>query len=241
MNMAQDGKRPLVIVGTGEIALIAREYFAHDSEYTPVAFTIGDGFANQDALEGLPLISIENVTERYPPSSYAAFVAIGDTSLNRLRARYYRLMKQHGYQLPSYVSSHCFRWHNVEIGENCLILENNVLQPFVTIGNNVILWSGNHIGHRSRIEDHVFITSHVVISGFCKIGRHSYIGVNSSIANNVDVAEDNFIAMATTIQASTPADTVHQGNPAETRKVSATRFCRVPKQEIAPDSPSAPE
>jgi len=33
----------------------------------------------------------------------------------------------------------------------------------VTIGNNVTLWSGNHIGHDAMIDDHGFITSHVVI------------------------------------------------------------------------------
>ena len=227
--MAQDGLRPLVIIGTSEIAIIAREYFACDSDYTPIAFAIGDGYAKVETMDGLPLVPMERLAERYPPSECFAFVAIGDTHLNRLRARYYREAKQLGYRFASYISSHCFIWHNVEIGENCFILENNVLQPFVKVGNNVILWSGNHIGHRTEIYDSVFITSHVVISGLCKIGQFSYIGVNSSIAHNVDVGSDNFVAMATTIATSTPPDTVHQGNPAEIRKVASTRFCRVPK------------
>ena len=50
-----------------------------------------------------------------------------------------------------------------------MILENNVIQTNVSIGNNVILWSGNHVGHRSTIEDHVHMSSHCVISGFCTI------------------------------------------------------------------------
>ena len=52
-------------------------------------------------------------------------------------------------------------------GDNCFILEDNTVQPFVTIGNNVTLWSGNHIGHDSVIEDDCFISSHVVVSGTC--------------------------------------------------------------------------
>ena len=35
----------------------------------------------------------------------------------------------------------------------------------VRIGNDVVLWSGNHIGHDSTIGDHCFIASHVVVSG----------------------------------------------------------------------------
>jgi len=238
--MANDNIRPLVIVGTGEIALIAREYFEHDSIYTPVAFAIGDGYAKADMLDGLPLLPIEEIKDRFPPQKCSAFVAIGDTHLNRLRTRYYKFMKSEGYELATYVSSHCFKWHNVEVGDNCLILENNVLQPFVKIGNNVILWSGNHIGHRSEVKDNVFITSHVVVSGLCKVGEFTYIGVNASVAHNVEISADNFIAMSTAIGSSTAPDTIHQGNPSEVRKVSATRFCRVPGHYLVKAEPSAP-
>ena len=36
-----------------------------------------------------------------------------------------------------------------------------------SIGNNTIIWSGNHIGHHSKIGNNCFISSHVVVSGFC--------------------------------------------------------------------------
>ena len=35
----------------------------------------------------------------------------------------------------------------------------------MTIGDDCVLWSGNHIGHHATIGDHCFITSHVVVSG----------------------------------------------------------------------------
>ena len=65
------------------------------------------------------------------------------------------------------------------VGENSFILEANTLQPFVNIGNDVVLWSGNHIGHHSIISDHVFFTSHVVLSGNCVVGSNCFLGVNS--------------------------------------------------------------
>ncbi|MBC2774693.1 acetyltransferase [Rhizobium sp. AQ_MP] len=222
-----EGKKPLMIVGNGEIASMAHEYFTHDSGYQPVGFAIGRDYIIGDRFEGLPLVDIETVEQHFPKDQVAAFVAIGDAQLNRVRARHYRDMKARGYQMASYVSSRAFVWHNVKIGDNCFILEDNTLQAFVTVGNNVILWSGNHIGHRSTIEDHVFVTSHVVISGFCRVGIHSYIGVNAAVGNNVDIAEDNYIAMSTSIASSTVANTIYQGNPAEPRKIAATRFCRV--------------
>ena len=71
--------------------------------------------------------------------------------------------KKKGYDFYSYVSPKATVLTN-KIGENCFILEDNTIQPFVEIGNNCVLWSGNHIGHHGKIDDHVFITSHCVVS-----------------------------------------------------------------------------
>jgi sugar O-acyltransferase (sialic acid O-acetyltransferase NeuD family) len=219
--------KPLFIVGNGEIASMAFQYFKYDSEYDPVGFAIGNEYVKSDSFEGLPLVDIEQVPELWPQRDFSAFVAIGDSQLNRVRARHYLNIKSLGYEVASYVSSRAFVWHNVKVGENCFILEDNTLQPFVEIGNNVTLWSGNHIGHRTKICDHVFVTSHVVISGFCSVGEYSFLGINASVANGVSIARDNLISMAAVVSASTEPDRIYQGNPAEQRKIAATRYFRV--------------
>jgi len=220
----------LLIIGNGEIAAMAREYFVHDTDRAVAAFAIGADYITDDRFEGLPVVSLEVALSRYPASEYDAFVAIGDVQLNRVRRRLFDWCRAQGYRLASYVSSRAFVWHNVSIGENCFILEQNVLQPFVTIGDNVTLWSGNHIGHRSVIADDVFMASHVVVSGFCTVGRSSFLGVNAALANGITVAEDNFIAMGAVIGRSTEADGVYMGHPAVKRDISARRFCRVPNE-----------
>ncbi len=49
------------------------------------------------------------------------------------------------------------------------------------------LWSGNHIGHHSVIEDDVFLASHVVVSGGVRIGQGSFVGVNVTIRDRVTI------------------------------------------------------
>ncbi|MFN3521626.1 MAG: acetyltransferase [Phenylobacterium sp.] len=219
--------KPLVIIGNSEIAEMAHQYFAYDSEREVAAFAIGRTYIKETELGGVPVVPLEELVRSHPPGAYDAFVAVGDGQLNRLRRRLLDEVKGQGYALASYVSSAAFVWRNVEIGENCFILENNVLQPFTRIGDNVTLWSGNHIGHRTVVEDDVFMASHVVVSGFCRIGARSFVGVNASFAPHVAVAEDNFIGMGAVVTASTEADGVYQGHPAERRKISAKRYCRV--------------
>jgi sugar O-acyltransferase (sialic acid O-acetyltransferase NeuD family) len=219
--------KPLLIIGNGEIAEMAHQYFAYDSPREVAAFAIGRAYIESPELAGLPVVPLEDVLTTHPPDAYDAFVAIGDGQLNRLRRRLVDEVKALGYSLASYVSSRAFVWRNVQIGENCFILENNVLQPFTRVGDNVTLWSGNHIGHRSVIEDDVFMASHVVVSGFCRIGARSFVGVNAAFAPHVEVSEDNFISMSAVITASTEADGVYKGHPAERRKISAKRYCGV--------------
>jgi sugar O-acyltransferase (sialic acid O-acetyltransferase NeuD family) len=219
--------KPLVIIGAGEIAAMADQYFTYDSDRTVTAFAIGSEYISTETYLGRPLVPLDELETKYPPSEFDAFVAIGDAQLNRVRKGHYEDLKARGYVLASYVSSKAFVWRDIPIGDNCFILEHNVLQPFVTIGNNVTLWSGNHIGHRAVIEDHVFIASHVVISGYVSIGACSFVGVNAAFAHQTQVAPDNFIAMGAVVSASTQPDGIYQGNPAELRKISAKRFCRV--------------
>lgn len=217
----------IVIIGVGETANLADEYFSFDSPYEVVAFAVDETFKQSKEFRGKPVVGMNELVASYSPSEFRAFVAFGSGELNYQRAKMYARVKEMGYACVSYVSSRAFVWRNVEIGENSFIFENNTLQPFSKVGNNVIMWSGNHLGHQSVIEDNSFITSHVVISGYCRIGRNRFVGVNSAIADHVTVGADNFIAMGTCINKSSGNDEIWRGNPAMRMKLSAKLFCGV--------------
>lgn len=219
--------KKLIIIGTGETANLAYEYFTLDSDYEVAAFAVNREYRREDTFRNLPVVDFEGVEKSFPPDEFEAFIAMGSGELNYARTRMYQQTKSKGYRLASYVSSRAFVWHNVTIGENCFILENNTLQPFTSVGNNVVMWSGNHLGHQSVIRDNCFITSHVVISGYCEIGRNTFIGVNASIADNVKVAPDNFIAMGCVINKNTEENKIYKGNPAAAAAISAKYFCNV--------------
>lgn len=221
-----DKNKKLVIIGAGELAKIAYEYFTYDSEYEVVGFSVEKDYLQERALYDKPLISFEELTEHFPSETHEAFVAIPASQLDRLRTRLYLATKAKGYLCATYISSRAFVWRNVELGENCFIFENNTVQPFVKIGSNVILWSGNHIGHRTVIEDNCFISSHVVISGFCHIGDSSFIGVNATLNDHVSIPRSCIIASGALVSKSlqTP-EKVYYGAPAkELPKKSALSF-----------------
>jgi len=219
--------KKLVIVGDSAFAEIAHEYFDADSDYEVVGFSVERDFLKRSEMRGLPVIAFEELEAHFDPATHHIYVATVYTQLNRLRARLAAAAKGRGYQLASYVSSRAFVWRNVELGEHCFIFEDNTVQPFVKIGNNVVLWSGNHIGHHSVVRDNCFIASHVVISGFCDIGEYSFLGVNATLANNITVGKDNWIGPNVALMKDTEAGTLFKTEQPEPARISAPRFFKV--------------
>jgi sugar O-acyltransferase (sialic acid O-acetyltransferase NeuD family) len=195
--------KDVVIFGTGDFAQVTRIYLDRDSDWRVTAFTADAAYIAAEELDGLPVVPFETLTDSHPPSTCDMLVAVGFSQVNRARAAVYDRCKALGYELISYVSSRATLVGDVEFGDNCFVFEENVVQPFVRLGNDVILWSGNHIGHHALIGDHTFIASHVVISGRVTIGQRCFVGVNATFRDGISVADDCVIGAGALIMRDT--------------------------------------
>lgn len=201
----------IVIFGVSQLADLAHFYFEHDSSHDVVAFTVDKNYLTSNEHRGLPVIPFEEIEKKYPPIENKMFLPISFKQMNHLRRNKYEAAKAKGYDCVSYISSKASTWPDLNVGENCFIFEDNTIQPFVKIGNNCVLWSGNHIGHHSVIRDHVFITSHVVISGCCDIGAYSFFGVNATIRDETVIGEATLVGMGAIITKDTPPFSIWLG------------------------------
>ncbi len=199
----------IVVFGTGDIARLAHYYFSRDSDGEVVAFTVDRDYCTGSEFLGLPLVPFDEVSARFHPREFRMFIAVSYARMNRVRAEKYTRAKALGYTLASYVSSRCSFLTDHPVGDNCFILEDNTIQPFVRIGNNVTIWSGNHIGHDSVIEDHCFVSSHVVIAGRVRIGAYSFLGVNATLRNGITVAPETLVGAGAVIVKDTVAKGVY--------------------------------
>ena len=191
--------KKVIIFGAGVFGEVVHFYLVHDSSYDVIAFTEHQDKIKKKNLFDLPIVPFETIEFNYPPSDFSMFIAIPYSNMNKTRSKIFEEAKSKGYELITYINSKAITWENNNIGENCFILENNVIQPFVKIGNDVILWSGNHIGHHSIIHDHCFISTHVVISGNVIIHDHCFIGVNATIRDGVTISKECVIGAGSVI------------------------------------------
>ena len=219
-------KNKVVIFGVLDTAELAHYYLSTDSPYDVVAFTVSRDYLESGVFKPrygeaeYPVVAFEELVTIYPPSEYLLFVPMTGIKMNMIRKHIYLKGKEMGYEYISYVSSKATVCHN-KIGENCFILEDNTLQPFTEIGNNVVMWSGNHIGHHGKIEDHVFFTSHVVLSGHCHVKERAWFGVNSTVRDFTTIGEGCLIAMGSLITRSTEDESFYMGLPAKKQEKNA--------------------
>jgi sugar O-acyltransferase (sialic acid O-acetyltransferase NeuD family) len=212
----------VVIFGLRDFASLAHFYLRHDSPHEVAAFTVDRAHLPELLrFEELPVVPFEELEHEFPPTDFVGFAPLSHKGMNQARRAVYERFKAKGYSLISYVSTRATCFPETPIGDNCFILEDNTIQPFATIGSNVVLWSGNHIGHHSRIADHVFFTSHVVLSGHCTVEPHCFFGVNATVRDGLTVAEGTLVGMGAVISKNTTAWSVYKGTPATASTVSS--------------------
>lgn len=193
----------VVLFGCGRGADVAYRYLKGDTQHDIIGFTVDEEFMKSETFHNLPLVPFESVEKHFPPSEYRMFILLGYQDMNHLRATKYLQSREKGYRFISYINSSIYALETLDVGENCFIMENQSINLDVKIGNNVVMWSCNHIGDCSVIEDHVWISSHVSVAGGVTIKEYSFVGIHASISNNVILSPETLVGAGTFISQDT--------------------------------------
>jgi sugar O-acyltransferase (sialic acid O-acetyltransferase NeuD family) len=159
------------------------------------------------------------------------FVAIGYQELNRFRAQKYAEARAKGFELVSYVSSRASNTGRVEIGDNCFVLEFATIQPCASIGNDVFIWSGNHIGHHASVGDHCYIAGNVVISGNTVVEPYCFLGVSATIGHEVTIGTASFIGAGSLITKNVEPKSVYITPDTQKFRLDSSAFLRLTKMK----------
>lgn len=221
----------VVIFGTGKIADEAYFYLTNDSAHEVVAFAVDLAFLDAPEKLGLPVVPFEEVQDKYPPSDFKMFIAVGYQDLNKLRARKYEEAKSKGFELISYVSSRASNFGNVAIGDNCFVLEFATIQPCASIGNDVFIWSGNHVGHHASVGDHCYIAGNVVISGNTKVEPYCFIGVSATLGHEITIGRESLIGAGSLITKDVGPQSVYITPDTQKYRLDSGTFLRLTKMK----------
>ncbi|MCK1393560.1 acetyltransferase [Bradyrhizobium sp. 1] len=227
-----DTPRQIVIFGAGQAAVTATRYFHADTAHRVVGYAVDAEFLEARDLLGSPVVAVEEVLQRFPPDQVFAFVPMGAARMNQVRTEKYALMKSLGYRFLSYVHSSNDVYNKGSVGENCFILERQTTNYDCAIGDNVVMWSGCHIGDGSRIGDNCFFGSHVVVNGFVDVGAGSYLSSNCTLAHGIKLGARSFIGANALIASDTAEGAVHVVEPTPAMGIDSKRFVKLLRHDI---------
>jgi len=217
----------LVLFGNGRGASVAHRFLAADSPHEIVGFTADERFITGTTYRGLPLVPFEEVERRFPPEDHRMLILLGYQQMNGLRAAKYAAAKAKGYTLESYVASDIFRVEPIVVGENCFLMDNQSISLDVRIGNNVVMWSSNHLGDGTVVGDHAWISSHVTVAGNVTIGEQVFLGIGATVSGRVTVGREAFIGADVLVSTDVPASAVRIAGQAGDLAMTSNVFMRV--------------
>jgi sugar O-acyltransferase (sialic acid O-acetyltransferase NeuD family) len=226
------GAKQIVIFGTGRAAATATRYFQADTLHEIVGYTVDASYLKENEFSGRPVIAVESIAREFPPGDVYAFVPMGAARMNGIRTEKYTLLKSFGYRFVSYVHSSNDVYEKGAVGENCFILERQTINYDCAIGNNVMMWSGCHIGDGARIGDNCFLGSHVVVNGFVEVGAGCYLASNCTIAHRVKVGPQSFIGANALIGRDTKERAVHVVEPTAALDIDSWRFLKLLRHDV---------
>ena len=86
------------------------------------------------------------------------------------------------------------------------------------------LWSGNHIGHHSKIGDNCFVSSHVVVAGCVNIGENCFLGVNSTLRDNITLGSHVVVGAGALVLQDAPDYALFPGKGTEIAGIRSDRL-----------------
>ncbi|MBX9891046.1 MAG: acetyltransferase [Chitinophagaceae bacterium] len=219
--------KPIIIFGIGKIAEVVHYYAVNECGFVVEAFCVDEAYRNVSEWKGRPVVSTEELVQKYPSQDYDAFVAVGYQNLNRLREEKCNLLIGMGYRLVSIISPTINTQQNIVYGWNCFIMSPSLIHPFVQLGNNVFVWSGAVVGHHSKLHDNTWVTSGANIAGNVEVGKNCFIAINVTITNEVTIGNKCFLGANTLVSKSLVDKRVVISENSKALNVDVDTFLRI--------------
>lgn len=212
----------VVIFGVSPYSQLLRSLLEREAQCRVVAFTVDEPFITAHQYEGLPVYPFHLVQEVFPPDEFKLLIGVGYSKMNQIREQKFIEAKNKGYSLFTYISRYAQYHSDYAPGENVVLMQGCIVQPYVKISDNVVVFAGSIISHHTVIGPNVFIAPGVKIAGNCNIGANSFLGIGSVILNSVRIAKYTLVGAGCVIQKDTEEYGVYV--PASSSKIDKKSY-----------------
>lgn len=193
----------IIIIGNSDYARLIREYVDEVEDFHVECFSVDGAFISESRIDGLPVVSFEEINKIYSPDSVKLILAIGYQKLGKTRRDIYTRYNDLGYEFINYIHPSAIVDKDLTIGNGNIILEGAIIQKRVQIGDGNLIWQGAIISHDDIIGNFNTFCANSVISGCVKVGDCSFFGASSTVRDKIEIASYNLIGSSAYVSKST--------------------------------------
>lgn len=215
----------LVIWGTGGHAMVVADIIRLRGEYELVGFIDDTTAARVDTLlYGVPVLGGREQLDGLLDQGVGSIVmGFGNTAA---RLALTVLVRSKGFSLSTAIHPRAVVGSDVSVGAGSVIKAGSVIDPDVTIGENVIVGACVAVGHGSVLEDGVRLSAGASLPGNVTVGRCTMIGAGASLRDRLRVGAHSIIGAGAVVVHDIPEGVVAYGNPARVvRRVAPEDAC----------------
>ncbi|MGG3838417.1 acetyltransferase [Paenibacillus thiaminolyticus] len=208
----KSSKKPVIILGGGGHAKVLLDIL-NECKVNIIGYT--DINASGALSDELKYIGDDEVIFRYHPAEVSLVNGIGLVGDSSLRRRLYEKFTSLGYDFKQVIHPAAVISATASLGAGVQVVAGSVIQPGVTIGDNVIINTRASIDHDTVIGSHSHISPGATICGSVIIGCSVFIGAGATVVQNIHIGDSCVIGAGSLVLHTLPSNKKAYGVPAK--------------------------
>jgi len=148
----------IILAGNAITAQILHSYLVADPRYRLVGSPSTTSSSRRAAWASCPRCR-SRACFGVPGRRVSRPHAIGYSDLNRVRESVFARLKAMGYAIETYVHPGARVHSQVPLGEGSVFLPGAVIEPFVSVGTNAMVWANVTLAHHCSVAEHCWVAS----------------------------------------------------------------------------------
>lgn len=216
----------IIIYGNSSIAEVVSEYIEAVNDIEIVAFTVEKEFIKSPVLCNKPVVPFEEITTTFPPLEYKLLIlnALGNNSPRITKKAKSEEVKKLGYKLFTFIDPSAYIAKSAKIGENCIILNRSIVEPFAEVGDGTFLRSESYISHHSKVGEYCYLAPRATIAGKVVVKSFCFLGVSCIIHDSKTIGAHSIIGGGAVVNKDVPEYGVIKAASGNLLSVSSKKF-----------------
>ncbi|AZR73884.1 serine acetyltransferase [Anoxybacter fermentans] len=209
----------VIFIGAGDHCKNILSFFRFNKNFN--IYGITDPNSKVDQIFNIPILGSDELLESLYKEKKVkyAFVTVGGTGDNKLRAILFEKAKKIGFDFINIYHPNSIVSQDLKVGVGNLFMAGSIINSNVSIGDNNIINTGAIIEHDVRIGNHTHIAPGVTLGGGVEVGDLSHIGIGATVIQGVKIGTNSIVGAGAVVLKDVADNSVVVGVPAKLLKL----------------------